>query len=54
MKHHEKVCKKSLSQTDIISSGRGETREDNPEQDVHTQKETENQNICTQTEHFKM
>lgn len=52
MKHHEKVCKKSLSQTEIISSGKGETREYNPEQDVHTQRAHENQHICTQTEHF--
>lgn len=51
-----KMCvkKKSLSQTEIIPAGGGETRGDNPEQDVHTQKEHENEHVCTQREHFNM
>ena len=43
-----KMCvKKSLSQTEIIPAGGGETRDNNPEQDVHTQREHET-NVCTE------
>lgn len=49
VKHHENVCKKkSLSQTEIIPAGGGETRDDNPEQHVHTQREHENKRVHTE------
>ena len=48
LNHHEKLCEKPLSQTEIIPTAGGETWEDNPEEDVCTQRDHENERVCTQ------